>query len=81
MHNNALSLPLENPNAPSEHLICEKGFSVITALMHIRAGLETHCSQRRRVACACFGFFSVSYIARITSPQTALSSELGSKRM
>lgn len=55
--------------------------NLIVASMHIKAGLASHCAQRCRVACVCFGFFSVSHIAHTTSPQTALSSEPRSKRM
>lgn len=51
------------------------------ALTHIKAVLASHCAQHSGVARVCFGFFSVSRIAHITSPQTALSSEPGSKRM
>lgn len=45
------------------------------------AGLASHCAQHSRVACVCFGFFGVSHIAHISSPQTALSSEPRSNRM
>lgn len=59
----------------------KKGLNPIVALMHIMAGLASHCAQHSRVACVCFGFFGVSHIAHISSPQTALSSEPRSNRM